>query len=95
MSQGDGSPGSLSLPLPKGAQAEDRCDDEANASDDARGRRADEGIRRSNEEHGRRRNATVHGTVSEHGWQTAFRAQGKPAEQAAQGHAETAHCRDA
>ena len=29
--------------------------------------------------------------MSEHGWQTAFRTQGKPAEQAAQGHAETAH----
>ena len=86
---------SLSLPLPKGAQAEDRYDDKADASDDARGRRTNEGIRRSNEEHGRRRDTTVHSTVSEHGWQTAFRTQGKPAEQTAQGYTETAHRQDA
>ena len=47
VSHGDGSPDPLSLPLPKGAQAEDRYDDEADASDDARGRRPDEGIRHS------------------------------------------------
>ena len=35
------------LPLPEGAQAKDRYDDEADASDDARGRRPDEGIRHS------------------------------------------------
>ena len=37
----------LLLPLSEGAQAEDRYDDEADASDDARGRRPDEGIRHS------------------------------------------------
>lgn len=76
-------------------QAERGCNDESDAADDACSGWTDKGIGRPGQKHCRRCDAAVHGPMGQHCWKTAFRAQGKPAEQAAQHHAEPAHSRDA